>query len=90
MHGPTASDDCLWATQGLPEEEEESAGSEDEGGGTVCEDGQNIGSKNGTHIEATLFDNLLHWILMESAGLSHITSKNSTYMEATLFEDLQH
>jgi hypothetical protein len=74
VQGPGVDEERCQAIQGLPEEEEESTGSEDENGGTTCEDMQDVASKNGTHLGAARFEDLRRWVLMESAGPSPISS----------------
>jgi hypothetical protein len=72
--GPGVNEEHCQAIHGLPEEEEESTGSEDENGGSACENMQDIASKNGMHLGPAPFKDLQHQVLMESAGPSPISS----------------
>lgn len=72
--GPAVSGERRQAVRILPEEEEESTGSEDEIGGSACEDMRDIASKNRTHLGPTPFKNLRRRVLMEFAEPSPISS----------------
>ena len=70
--GPAVSGERQ-AVRILLEEEEESTGSEDEIGGSACEDMRDIASKNRTHLGPTPFKNLRRLVLMEFAEPSPIS-----------------
>jgi len=62
------------AVHGLPEEEEESTGSEDKNGGSACEDMQDVASKNGMHLGPAPFEDLWCQVLTKSTEPSPISS----------------
>ena len=72
--GPGVNEERCRAVHGLPEEEEESTGSEDENGGSACEDMQDVASKNGMHLGPAPFEDLRRQVLTKSTEPSPISS----------------